>query len=185
MERRWDEVEDTLRGFDQTALKEEIVALAYRLDDIKSDLGNANNSPAIRALEDKLITMAGFVEQLGRRIQPNENVLTEHFSGVDQRLDEISRAIAATSNRAQHSPDAALLERLENRLNGLSGQLDQLKDMSAEKDKPSDALTGRLDALQTASRSCHQIATSRSLPSNSTNSPPIWSNPSARRRSLN
>ncbi|KQM34653.1 hemagglutinin [Rhizobium sp. Leaf68] len=147
MERRWDEVEDTLRGFDQTALKEEIVALAYRLDDIKSDLGNANNSPAIRALEDKLITMAGFVEQLGRRIQPNENVLTEHFSGVDQRLDEISRAIAATSNRAHHSPDAALLERLENRLNGLSGQLDQLKDMSAEKDKPSDALTGRLDAL--------------------------------------
>ena len=45
-----------------------------------------NNSPAIRALEDKLITMAGFVEQLGRRIQPNENVLTEHFSGVDERL---------------------------------------------------------------------------------------------------
>ena len=40
-----------------------------------------------------------------------------------------------------------MLERLENRLNGLSGQLDQLKDMSAEKDKPSDALTGRLDAL--------------------------------------
>ncbi|MDQ1184983.1 peptidoglycan-binding protein [Agrobacterium larrymoorei] len=147
MERRWDEVEDTLRGFDQTALKEEIVALAYRLDDIKSDLGNANNSPAIRALEDKLITMAGFVEQLGRRIQPNENVLTEHFSGLDQRLDEISRAIAATSTRAQHSADGALAERLENRLNGLARQLDQLKDMSAEKDKPSDALTGRLDAL--------------------------------------
>lgn len=147
MERRWDDVEDTLRGFDPTPLKEEIVALAYRLDDIKSDLGNANNSPAIRALEDKLITMAGFVEQLGRRIQPNENLFNEHFSGLDHRLDEISRAIAATSNRAQHSADGALAERLENRLNGLSRQLDQLKDMSAEKDKPSEALTGRLDAL--------------------------------------
>ncbi len=147
MERRWDEVEDTLRSFDTAPLKEEIVALAYRLDDIKSEIGNAHGSPAIRALEDKLITIAGFVEQLGRRIQPNEEVFSEHFSDLDQRLDEISRAIAATNNRASHAVDTAVAERLEERLTGLSRQLDQLKDISERKDKPSEALTGRLDAL--------------------------------------
>ena len=147
MERRWGEVEDTLRNFDTAPLKEEIVALAYRLDDIKSEIGNAHGSPAIRALEDKLITIAGFVEQLGRRIQPNEEVFSEHFSEFGERLDEISRAIAATNNRALHAADNAMAERLEERLTGLSRQLDQLKDISERKDKPSEALTGRLDAL--------------------------------------
>lgn len=146
MERRWDNVEDTLRGFDTAPLQEEIVALAYRLDDIKGQIGSMSESPAIRALEDKLITIAGFVEQLGRHVQPNDRILSEHFSGLDQRLDEISRAIAAASNRPQQSADNALAERLENRLTGLSRQLDQLKDVAA-KDKPSEALTSRLDAL--------------------------------------
>ncbi|NTJ41302.1 hemagglutinin [Agrobacterium larrymoorei] len=146
IESRWESVEDTLRGFDTAPLQEEIVALAYRLDDIKSQLGTMSNSPAVRALEEKLITIAGFVEQLGRHIQPNDRILSEHFSGLDERLDEITRAIAAAGNRPQ-STDNVLAERLENRLNGLSRQLDALKDATQAHDKPSEALTTRLDAL--------------------------------------
>lgn len=36
IESRWNNVEDTLRGFDAGALQDEIVSLAYRLDDIKT-----------------------------------------------------------------------------------------------------------------------------------------------------
>ncbi|MES5098247.1 peptidoglycan-binding protein [Agrobacterium sp. BA1120] len=150
MESRFDTVDDTLRGFDTAPLQDEIVALAYRLDDIKGQLGTmSGSSAAVRALEEKLLTIAGAVEQLGKHIQPNDEAFGEHFSGLDERLDEISRAIAAAGNRPAPSFDATLAERLENRLNTLSSQIENLKDATEAKDKPSDALSARLDALTT------------------------------------
>ncbi|WP_320200980.1 peptidoglycan-binding protein [Agrobacterium sp. rho-13.3] len=147
MESRWDNVEDTLRGFDTAPLQEEIVALAYRLDDIKTQLGSMSSSAPVRALEEKLLTIASAVEHLGKHIQPNDGVLTEHFSGLDQRLDEISRAIAAAGNRPAPALDVALTERLENRLDTLSSQIGVLTDAATRKEQPSEALGTRLDAL--------------------------------------
>ncbi|WP_162828169.1 hypothetical protein, partial [Escherichia coli] len=71
IESRWNTVEDTLRGFDAGALQDEIVSLAYRLDDIKTQLGGMSNNPAVRVLEEKLIAIASAVEQLGKHMQPN------------------------------------------------------------------------------------------------------------------
>jgi localization factor PodJL len=144
IERRWDNVEDTLRNFDTAPLQDEIVSLAYRLDDIKSQLGSMSDSPAVRVLEDKLITIASAVEHLGKHMQPNEKVFTEQFSGLDQRLDEISRAIAAAGNRpAAQSFDATIAQRLENRLNDLSSQIDD----TSSRNHPADDLSARIDAL--------------------------------------
>ena len=144
IERRWDNVEDTLRNFDTAPLQEEIVSLAYRLDDIKSQLGSMSDSPAVRVLEDKLITIASAVEHLGKHMQPNEKVFTEQFSGLDQRLDEISRAIAAAGNRpAAQSFDATIAQRLENRLNDLSSQIGK----TSSHNHPADELSARIDAL--------------------------------------
>ncbi len=146
MEQRFDTVDSTLRGFDTSPLQEEIVALAYRLDDIKNQLGSiAGNGNSVRALEEKLLTIAGAVEHIGKHMQPQDQAYSEHFSGLDQRLDEISRAIAAAGNRPA-AFDPALGERLENRLNSLSAQIDTLKDGAAT-EKPADALGARLDAL--------------------------------------
>ncbi|MFF2320484.1 cell division protein PodJ [Agrobacterium sp. NPDC058088] len=148
IESRWNNVEDTLRGFDAGALQDEIVSLAYRLDDIKTQLGGMSNNPAVRVLEDKLIAIASAVEQLGKHMKPNEAAFTEHFSGLDQRLDEISRAIAATGTRANaQAADNALAQRLENRLNGLAEQLGDINRLAAAKPEPSIDLTARLEAL--------------------------------------
>ncbi|NTF06399.1 peptidoglycan-binding protein [Agrobacterium rubi] len=149
IERRWETVEDTLRGFDPAPLQDEIIGLAYRLDDIKTQLASMNGSGPVRALEEKLLTIASAVEHLGKHIQPNERIFSEHFSGVDQRLDEISRAIAAAGNRPAPTFDPALAERLESRLSALASQIDTLKDVSEAEEKPSDALGARLDALTT------------------------------------
>ncbi|MDZ7925867.1 MAG: cell division protein PodJ [Agrobacterium sp.] len=149
IESRWNSVEDTLRGFDTASLQDEIVSLAYRLDDIKSQLGGMSNNPAVRVLEEKLITIASAVEQLGKHMQPNEAAFTEQFSGLDQRLDEISRAIAATgarSNNAQ-ATDNALAQRLESRLNGLAEQLGDINRIAAAKPDPAADLTARLETL--------------------------------------
>ncbi|WP_223568234.1 cell division protein PodJ [Agrobacterium tumefaciens] len=148
IESRWNNVEDTLRGFDAGALQDEIVSLAYRLDDIKNQLGGMSNNPAVRVLEDKLIAIASAVEQLGKHMKPNEAAFSEQFSGLDQRLDEISRAIAATGTRANaQATDNALAQRLETRLNGLSEQLGDINRLAAAKPEPTLDLTARLEAL--------------------------------------
>lgn len=148
IESRWNNVEDTLRGFDAASLQDEIVSLAYRLDDIKTQLGGMSNNPAVRVLEEKLITIASAVEQLGKHMQPNEAAFTEQFSGLDQRLDEISRAIAATSTRSNtQATDNALAQRLETRLNGLAEQLGDINRLAAAKPEPTLDLTARLETL--------------------------------------
>ncbi len=161
MEQRFDSVNDTLRGFDTAPLQEEIVSLAYRLDDIKGQLGSmSGNSSAVRALEEKLLTIASAVEQLGRHIQPNEQAFGEHFSGLDERLDEISRAISATGSRAASSFDTSMAERLEDRLESLTSQIEMLKRAAEAKEKPADALGARLDALTTR---IEELSTDRSV----------------------
>ncbi len=148
IESRWNNVEDTLRGFDTNSLQDEIVSLAYRLDDIKTQLGGMSNNPAVRVLEEKLIAIASAVEQLGKHMQPNEAAFTEQFSGLDQRLDEISRAIAATNTRSNtQTTDNALAQRLETRLNGLAEQLGDINRLAAAKPEPAMDLTARLEAL--------------------------------------
>lgn len=148
IESRWSNVEDTLRGFDTNSLQDEIVSLAYRLDDIKTQIGGMSNNPAVRVLEEKLIAIASAVEQLGKHMQPNEAAFTEQFSGLDQRLDEISRAIAATNTRSNtQATDNALAQRLETRLNGLAEQLGDINRLAAAKPEPAMDLTARLEAL--------------------------------------
>lgn len=139
MENRWNGVEDRLIAFDQNR-DDELVALAYRLDEIKSQIGSLKSSSAVDALEDKLIAVAEAIEMLGRQIQPDDRRLVSQFADLDSRLDEISRAIAANS-RAATGLDGGFVNRLESRLGDLSRQIDSLS-------RPNDSgLGARLEAL--------------------------------------
>ncbi|MEI2298102.1 peptidoglycan-binding protein [Ensifer sp. MJa1] len=139
MESRWNGVEDRLIAFDQNR-DDELVALAYRLDEIKSQIGTLKGSSAVDALEDKLIAVAEAIEMLGRQIQPDDRRFVSQFADLDSRLDEISRAIAANS-RTTPGLDSGFVNRLENRLGDLSRQIDNLS-------RPNDGgLGARLEAL--------------------------------------
>ncbi|MDQ0560548.1 localization factor PodJL [Rhizobium mesoamericanum] len=146
METRWDGLENQLHALDTAGLQEELVALAYRLDDIKRHIGGMGESPAVRALEDKLLSIATAMEQFGTMIQPHDRAMAEQFAAVDSRLDEISRAIAATG-RATISGDPAMMHRLEGRLNALAEQIDLMGHSVASRVAPSDVLTDRLETL--------------------------------------
>ncbi len=139
MEERWTGVEDRLNIFD-TSRDDELVALAYRLDELKSQIGGIDSAPAIHALEDKLISVAQAIEMLGRHIQPDDRRLASQFSDLDARLDEISRAIVA-SGRTAPPVDTAGNARVEGRLADLSRQIDTLS-------RPADnGLAARIEAL--------------------------------------
>ncbi|MGD9477798.1 peptidoglycan-binding protein [Shinella sp. G-2] len=130
MEDRWSGVEQKLSAFDQTR-DDELVALAYRLDELKTQINTMSATPAIRALESKIETIAQSVEMLGRHGEPDSgrfvSAVASQFEGLDARLDEISRAIAA-AGRAQQSPSAdhGMMQRLEGRIADLAGQLDMM-----------------------------------------------------------
>ncbi|MBB4573363.1 SEL1-like repeat protein [Rhizobium lentis] len=146
METRWDGFENRLAALDTEGLQEELVSLAYRLDDIKRHIGGMGQSPAVRALEDKLIAIATAMEQFGNMIQPHDRIMAEQFAAMDMRLDEISRAIAA-SGRAAANSDPTLMQRLESRLSALADQIDVMSHDAASRATPADELAMRLEAL--------------------------------------
>jgi len=138
MEARWTGVEDRMNAFDSNR-DDELVALAYRLDEIKSQIGSMNSGPAIHALEDKLVSVAQAIEMIGRHMQPDDRQMTSQFADLDARLDEISRAIVASGRAAV--PDSAGVTRVEGRLADLSRQIDGLQ-------RPADNGVGsRIEAL--------------------------------------
>lgn len=152
METRWQSLEDRMHRLEPDALREELVALAYRIDDIKSQFGGqfgrTGDSPMIQALENKLITLATAVEQLGSRMRPNDEAISEQFATLDERLDEISRAIAAGSRMsAEHATDQAFLQRLEGRIEALSDQIDDMSRANEQRVDPNEALSIRIEAL--------------------------------------
>jgi len=149
METRWQGLEDRMQhDGESAALRDELVALAYRIDDIKSQLGEMSDSPVIRALEQKLITVAGAMEQIGSRMQPNDDVIVEQFATLDQRLDEISRAIAAGSRAAAAATiDQSFLQRLEGRIGALAEQIDVMSQQAHTQIDPTEALATRIEAL--------------------------------------
>lgn len=135
-------LEARVAAFDPQALREELVQLAWRIDGIKSGLGEMSAAPAVRALEDKLLAVANAVETLGRNVQ-NQSGLADHFASLDHRLDEISRAIAVSSRQTGSVFDSSTLQRLE-------GRIDELVDHIAAIPQPADpaaALNSRFEAL--------------------------------------
>ncbi|KQW31816.1 peptidoglycan-binding protein [Rhizobium sp. Root274] len=147
MEQRWSDVEVRLDELDTGAMRDEIIRLADRLDDIKAQLGSMSDSRTIRALEDKLMTVASALEHIGAHVDPNERMVMEQFAGLDLRLDEITRAIAANSRASGPANDPATFHRLEDRLVGLARQIETLSERRAPEADVSQELAERLELL--------------------------------------
>ena len=158
IESRWQGLEERMESLDAEAMRGEIVQLAYRIDDIKSQLGNMSDNPVVRALEQKLISVASAMEQLGTRMQPADALMAEQFSTLDQRLDEISRAIAAGGRAAAAAAlDSTFMQRLEGRIHDLGDQIDAIGHAQAQayadaqarasEPDPAEAVAARIEAL--------------------------------------
>lgn len=134
-------LEARVAAFDPEALREELVQLAWRIDGLKSGLGEMSAGPAVRALEEKLLAVAGAVEALGRNVE-SQTGLSEHFASLDQRLDEISRAIAASARQSGSVFDSATLQRLETRIDALVDHVAAMPQAN-----PADELNQRIELL--------------------------------------
>ncbi|MBL0371866.1 SEL1-like repeat protein [Rhizobium sp. KVB221] len=149
LEHRWDRTEATLvAAFDPEQLREELIQLAWRIDGIKSGLGELNAAPAVRSLEDKLMALAGAIETIGRDVHDKSD-LSHQFAGLDGRLDEISRAIAASASQSASAVDSSALRRLEGRIGELAEHINALPQPAPESHiaERIEALTQRIEEL--------------------------------------
>ncbi len=105
-----------------------IESLLDRIDGIQNAVNGLPQSLSITSLEEKIRILASAIDQMSRR---NPEINPEQLIQIEDRLDEISRAIVASSVSVQAvGNDKLAFERIEARLGSLNGRIDEL--MNAE-----------------------------------------------------
>ena len=124
-----------------------LTALADRLEHINDAVNNLPESLSLRSIEDKVRTLASAIDQFVRQRDSHGD---EMFSLVDERLDEISRAIVASTAAAQaphFNPEP--FERIEVRIADLAHQIEEItaEQPTAEIIDRLNVLSERIDAI--------------------------------------
>ncbi|MEO5321709.1 peptidoglycan-binding protein [Mesorhizobium sp. CC13] len=147
VDRRWDEFNRRWNDFTERMSAGQahdgadpaLAALAHRLEQINDAVGNLPESLSLRTMEDKVRTLASAVEQFVRQRDSHGD---EMFGLIDERLDEISRAIVASTVAAQPHFDPAPFERVEARITALAAQIEEIV-----ADQPAAEIIERLNLL--------------------------------------
>ncbi|MEO3386378.1 peptidoglycan-binding protein [Mesorhizobium sp. CAU 1741] len=148
LDRRWEELDQrwselatqvAQSGRDRSS-DAAVQALGARLEQISEAVGALPDSLALRALEDEMKTLAVTVDRIAHR---QDRIAPDTLAAIEDRLDEISRAIAVSAAQAaapayDHEP----LERIEARISSLAHQLGEVVE-----DNPASALADQLAML--------------------------------------
>jgi localization factor PodJL len=146
VDRRWDEFDRRWSDFEdradarQRAGEPGLAALTARLEQISDAVNNLPESLSLRSLEEKVRTLAGAVDHFARQ---QEHGGSETSALIEERLDEISRAIVASTAAAQMPNfDPEPFERIEARISALARQIDEVAE-----DRPAGEVIERINFL--------------------------------------
>ena len=114
---------------------------------------NFRNSLSLRSIEENLRTLASAIEHL---VLHQEHQAPETFRLIDQRLDEISRAIVASSVSNAPILDPEPFQRIEARISSLARQIDEIVE-----DRPTAQVIDHIVAL---THRVEELAAQGSLP---------------------
>ncbi|WP_206455566.1 peptidoglycan-binding protein [Aurantimonas marina] len=136
VEERWDALEDR---FASREIEGKIEAMGERMEQLETALAKLPETLAIEPLQQRVHALAVGIEALAQRQQDESDL--DHFAVLDERLDEISRAIMVAANRAP-AIDMSPVERIEARLQSLTARVDELAE-----DGDSTILSDRISEL--------------------------------------
>jgi localization factor PodJL len=147
-DRRWSAFEDRVDA-DQRKRAEgpNLSVLTERLEQISSAVNNLPESLSLRSLEEKVRTLASAVDRFAGQQTARGG---ETLAMIDERLDEISRAIVASTVAAQaNSFDPETFGRIEKRIASLAQQIEEVAQSrpGAEVVDHLNLLTSRVDQL--------------------------------------
>ncbi|MBZ9819536.1 peptidoglycan-binding protein [Mesorhizobium sp. CA4] len=146
--RRWSAFEDRVDA-DQRKRAEgpSLSVLTERLEQISSAVNNLPESLSLRSLEEKVRTLAGAIDRFASQQTARGG---ETLAMIDERLDEISRAIVASTVAAQANVfDPETFGRIEKRMASLAAQIEEVAQSrpGAEVIDRLNLLTSRVDQL--------------------------------------
>ncbi|NDV85902.1 hypothetical protein GTW51_04205 [Aurantimonas aggregata] len=133
---RWGVLEERFASRDMEAKME---AMAERLEQFETALARLPETLAIAPLEQRVHALALGIESLAR--QQQEEAELDHFGVLEERLDEISRAIVSATTRT-HTIDMSPVERIEARLQTLTARVDSMAE-----DAEGEVLSARISEL--------------------------------------
>ncbi|MEI9406269.1 peptidoglycan-binding protein [Mesorhizobium argentiipisi] len=147
-DRRWSAFEDRVDA-DQRKRAEgpSLSVLTDRLEQISSAVNNLPESLSLRSLEEKVRTLAGAIDRFAGQQTARGS---ETLAMIDERLDEISRAIVASTVAAQANVfDPETFGRIEKRMASLAAQIEEVAQSrpGAEVIDRLNLLTSRVDQL--------------------------------------
>lgn len=166
--RRFDAFEERTANRPDRAIGDpQLNALYDRLEQIGAAVQELPDSMSLRSLDEKVRSIA---DALNSFSEERNQVSPEAFSTIEQRLDEISRAIIASSVAAQPAAaiDYDILDRIESGMSSLANQLSvldddrpaifdgltqlsqRIEDIARRSDQPSEAierLAAQIDAI--------------------------------------
>lgn len=153
--RRWAAFEERFEAGRQAPAEDAGIALlGERLEQISRAVETLPESLPLRSLEDKVRTLAGALDHFATQ---QSGQAGETVSLIDERLDEISRAILASTVAIQANAfDPSALERIEQRVSALAAQIEEVSE-----DKPGGEVIERLSAL---SQRVDELASNSHLP---------------------
>src|SRR5690606_8160097 len=114
-------------------------ALNARLEQIGDAVNALPTSIALRSLEDRMKILSSTVDQFAHQ---QDRIGPEALDAIEERLNEISRAVAASAAPARPAFDPEPFERIEARISSLARQLGETADQN-----PSAVLFDQLSAL--------------------------------------
>ncbi|MDX8444128.1 peptidoglycan-binding protein [Mesorhizobium captivum] len=124
-DRRWSAFEDRVDADQrQRAEGPNLSSLTDRLEQISSAVNNLPQSLSLASLEEKVRTLAGAVDRFASQQTMRGG---ETLAMIDERLDEISRAIVASTVAAQANAfDPETFGRIEKRIASLAQQIEEV-----------------------------------------------------------
>jgi len=141
VDRRWDDFDRRWSAFESRQERvPDLSTLGAQIERIATTVNSLPESLSLRSLEDKVRVLAHSMEQI---VQHQSGIGPQALSMIEQRLDEISRAIVTSSLSAQPvSFDPEPFERIEARVSSLARQIDELVE-----ERPSAAVIDHLNLL--------------------------------------
>ncbi|MEX6504914.1 peptidoglycan-binding protein [Jiella sp. M17.18] len=136
VEARWGSLDER---FASRELEEKIEAMAARMAGLETALAKLPETLTIAPLEERIHSLAVGIEAVAKRQQEEADL--DHFVLLEERLDEISRAIVAATHRSA-TVDMSPVERIEARLQTLSTRVDELG-----RDGDTEAMSARIAEL--------------------------------------
>ncbi|MBW3097459.1 peptidoglycan-binding protein [Pseudohoeflea coraliihabitans] len=146
---RWESVESRVADIDIAGVRDDLVKLAHRVDDIRDVVSNLPASPASNELESGIETISAAIEELARRSEMPPGQFVEYFQAIGERLDEIAGAVVTLQDQGGRSTDAAPFDRLETRIASIAERLDAMHGDHAggEMGARLEAVAARLDRI--------------------------------------